>query len=108
VELENVTVPAGSVAALVYGAANHDPDLFPEPATYDIHRPNLNRHVGFGHGPHYCVGSHLARAEARIAFERLLSRLDDIRIPDDKPPDPIICLALHGFREVHLTFSASS
>jgi len=108
VELDDVTVPAGSVAFLAYGAANHDPSLFPEPATYDIHRANLNRHVGFGHGPHFCVGSHLARAEARIAFERLLSRLDDIRIPDDTPPDPIIRLALHGFREVHLTFSSAS
>ncbi len=54
------------------------------------------------------TGSHLARAEARIAFERLLGRLDDIRIPDDKPPDPIICIALHGYREVHLTFSSAS
>ena len=85
-----------------------DPELFPDPAAYDIHRANLNRHLGFGHGPHFCVGSHLARAEARIAFEHLLSRLDDIQIPDGKPPDPIICLALHGFREVHLTFSSAS
>lgn len=108
VELEDVTVPAGSVAFLAYGAANHDPELFPDPATFDIHRENLHRHFGFGHGPHFCVGSHLARAEARIAFERLLSRLDDIRIPDDQPPDPIICLALHGFRQVHLTFSSAS
>ncbi len=108
VELEDVTVPARSQVFLAYGAANHDPELFPEPATYDIHRANLNRHLGFGHGPHFCVGSHLARAEARIAFERLLNRLDDIRIADDKPPDPIICVALHGYREVHLTFSSAS
>lgn len=79
-----------------------------EGSSCGIHRENLHRHLGFGHGPHFCVGSHLARAEARIAFERLLSRMDDIRIPDDMPPDPIICLALHGFREVHLTFSSTS
>jgi cytochrome P450 len=106
VELDNVTVPAGSMVFFAYGAAGHDPEVFPEPVAFDIHRPNLSRHLGFGHGPHFCVGSHLARTEARIAFERLLSRLDDLRIPDDKPPDPIICLALHGYREVNLTFSS--
>ena len=108
VELENVTVPAGSLVFFTYGAAGHDPEFFPEPATYDIHRANVNRHFGFGHGPHFCVGSHLARTEARIAFERLLDRLTDLRIPEGRPPDPIICVALHGFREVHLTFSKAS
>jgi len=91
-----------------FGATGHDPELYPEPATYDIHRANLKRHLGFGRGPHFCVGSHLARAEARIAFERLLARLTDFRIPEGNPPDPIICVALHGYRKVDLTFSRAS
>lgn len=98
VELENVTVPAGSVVLFAYGAAGHDPEVFPEPATFDIRRPNVSRHFAFGHGPHFCVGSHLARTEARIAFERLLHRLTDLRIPEGTPPDPIVCVALHGRR----------
>ena len=108
VELEDVTVPAGSEVFFAYGAAGHDPELFPEPETYDIHRAHLNRHLSFGHGPHFCVGSHLARTEARIALERLLERLTDLRIAEDRPPEPIICVALHGYREVHLAFSKAS
>ena len=108
VALENVTIPAGSQVFFSFGAAGHDPELYPEPAKYDIHRANLKRHVSFGHGPHYCVGSLLARAEARIAFEQLLSRISDFRIPDDKPPDPIICLALHGYRRVDLMFTKAA
>ena len=108
VELENVTVPAGSEVFFAYGAAGHDPELFAEPATYDIHRAHLNRHLAFGHGPHFCVGSQLARTEARIALERLLERLTDVQIPEVRPPDPIICVALHGYREVYLTFTRAA
>ena len=108
VELENVTVPAGSVVLFAYGAAGHDPEVFPEPATFDIRRPNVSRHFAFGHGPHFCVGSHLARTEARIAFERLLDRVTDLRLLEGTPADPIVCVALHGFREVNLTFSKAS
>ena len=50
----------------------------------------------------------MARAEARIAFEQLLSRISDFQIPDEKPPDSIICLALHGYRRVDLTFTKAS
>ncbi|MGH9126390.1 MAG: cytochrome P450 [Acidimicrobiales bacterium] len=108
IELENVTIPAGSQVFFSFGAANHDPELYPEPTQFDIHRANLKRHLGFGHGVHYCVGSHLARAETRIAFERLLNRISDFRIPEDKRPEPIICLALHGYRRVDLTFTKAS
>jgi len=108
IELEKVTIPARSQVFFSFGAANHDPELYPEPARFDIHRANLKRHLGFGHGLHYCVGSNLARAETRIAFEQLLNRISDIQIPEDKPPEPIICLALHGYRRVDLTFTKAS
>ena len=108
VDLENVTVPAGSQVFFAYGAAGHDPDVYPEPQTYDVHRGHLKQHLGFGHGTHYCVGSHLAREEVRIAFEKLLARLDDIRIAGERPPVPIISLSLSGYRELHLQFTASS
>lgn len=107
IELENVTIPAGSQVFLSYGASGHDPAIYPDPERFDLHRPHLKQHLGFGHGPHVCVGSHLARAETKIAFQRLLARLDDIRIAGDKYPEPIISLALSGYREVHLEFSAA-
>lgn len=104
-ELGDTTIPAGSQVMAAWGAANHDPDVFPEPTTFDIHRPNVTKHVGFGHGPHFCVGSQLARTQTRVAFEILLERLDDIRFPEDRPPVPLLHMAVGGHTEVHLEFT---
>ncbi len=66
-------IPAGQSVGIFFGAANRDPDGWPEPDTFRLDR-NLKDHVGFGHGIHYCLGSPLARAEARITLENLLDR----------------------------------
>jgi cytochrome P450 len=55
------------------GAANCDPEQFPEPDRLDVAR-SPNRHVAFGSGPHQCVGMHLARLEGRVAIGRFLQR----------------------------------
>ncbi len=49
---------------------------------FDARRPNARRHIAFGHGEHFCPGASLARAEARVSFERLLARLDHIQLVD--------------------------
>ena len=54
------------------------------PRTYDIHRPNTNKHISFGKGIHHCLGSGLARMEARIALELLVERLPSLRLVDDQ------------------------
>jgi len=64
------------------GAANRDARVFEDPDRFDAKRANARRHVAFGHGEHFCPGASLARAEARISFERLLARLDDFRLVD--------------------------
>ena len=46
-------------------------------------RPNTRRNIAFGHGEHFCPGASLARAEARISFERILARLGDVRLSVD-------------------------
>ena len=71
------------VCALI-GAANRDPDQFPEPDTFDISR-TPNRHLAFGAGIHTCLGAALARTEARIAFARILERLPNIRLASQQP-----------------------
>jgi cytochrome P450 len=76
--LGDVHIPEGARVVVSWAAANRDPDVFHEPDSFDIRRPDLNEHIAFGFGTHFCVGSALARAEGRIAFERLLTRLDDI------------------------------
>lgn len=80
VTLRDTEIPAGSMVGVNWGAAGHDPDQYPDPTKFDIHRPNLKRHLSFGHGKHFCVGSNIARVEARMALTALLDRLDDIAL----------------------------
>ncbi len=66
----------GHVVLTVLGAANRDPEQFPDPDRFDVARKN-NRHLAFGLGIHYCLGAPLAVAEAQIAFQTLLRRLPE-------------------------------
>ena len=73
VELNGVTIPADQRVGVFYGAANRDPEEWDEPHEFVLER-DLHAHVGFGHGTHYCLGSPLARAEARITLNTWLDR----------------------------------
>ena len=73
VEHHGRTVPEGAVVLLLNGAANRDEREFPDPDRFDIHR-KINHHLTFGYGIHFCLGSHLARLEGRIALEEVLKR----------------------------------
>lgn len=77
--IRGVTIPPGQTVAPLIGAANRDPDVFPNPHRFDISR-SPNRHIAFGVGMHSCLGAMLARAEARIGFERVFERLGEIRL----------------------------
>ena len=77
-----VDLPAGTTVMVMNGAANRDPRRFPDPETFDLTRPNVRQHIAFGRGIHTCPGAPLARAEARVAIERLLDRTADIRISE--------------------------
>ena len=63
---------------LWYGAANRDPELFPDPDTFNMHRDNVEKHLAFGHGVHKCLGSRIAKMQLRLAFERIFDRFPDI------------------------------
>ena len=77
IELHGVTIPKGKPVMPLFGAANHDPRKFDDPQTFDITR-SPNHHIGFGHGIHYCLGAHLARAEARIGLRKLFERFPNL------------------------------
>lgn len=85
-ELGGVKVPAGSTLVLVWPAANRDRDAFPNPDDIDFERPNPRRHVGFGWGIHLCVGAPLARVEAKVAFEQLLTRTTSFSVDPSSAP----------------------
>ncbi|HEY9556916.1 MAG TPA: cytochrome P450 [Acidimicrobiales bacterium] len=78
-----VDIPAGSTMMLLPGAANRDPKLFENPAEFDVDRSNAKYHVAFGHGVHHCAGAHLARAEGRVAINRLLDATSEIAISEE-------------------------
>lgn len=80
-DAEGVTIPAGSRVMLSFAAANRDPALFPEPDRFDIDR-EIEEHVAFGSGIHFCLGSHLARLELRIVLETLVERVAAIEALD--------------------------
>ena len=77
---------------LAWPAANRDRDAFPNPDDIDLDRPNPRQHVGFGWGIHLCVGAPLARVEAKVAFEQLLSRTKSFSI-DPASPNPCVITA---------------
>lgn len=79
-ELGGVTIPEGSLVWLLYIAGGLDEGVFPNSEKFDIHRPNKEKHLAFGHGRHSCLGNPLARLEARVAFEELLKRVPDIHV----------------------------
>ncbi len=80
IELHGVVFQEGDTVNCMLAAANHDPAVFENPETFDMDRNNVQRQIGFAVGPHHCLGSHLARTEARIALEQLFARLPCLRL----------------------------
>jgi len=78
-----VEVPAGTLLTVCYNAASNDPAHFEHPERFDIDRPHVRDHMGFGRGVHGCLGAPLGRMESRIAIERFLARVRDIRISEE-------------------------
>jgi len=78
-ELGGRRLERGAFVIAVIGSANRDASQFPDPEKLDLGRAE-NRHVGFGRGPHYCLGAPLARLEAEIALGTLLRRLPGLRL----------------------------
>jgi len=106
-EIGGVSVPAGAILLLSYDAGNHDPAEFPRPNHFDPARPNLSRHLAFGGGIHFCIGSQLARKELAIAFDRLLTRLPNLRLTEGLNPLEYAPSILHrAFTSLHLSFDA--
>jgi cytochrome P450 len=85
-ELSGHPLRRGDVVAVAYGAANHDPAVFSCPKDFDVQRPNLRSHVGFGFGAHFCLGAQLARLEAKIGLRTFTEEFSSIRVADGDEP----------------------
>jgi cytochrome P450 len=84
IELGGVVIPKNAVLEICLGAANRDPARWDNPDAYDLHRPHLG-HLGFGIGPHQCLGKNVAHAEINAGINALLDRFPNLRLDPDAP-----------------------
>jgi cytochrome P450 len=87
-ELAGASIRKGDFVEISIAGANRDPATFPDPDRFDPQRENAKLQVAFAHGPHVCVGMHLARLEALTAAERLFARLAGLRLDPEHPTAP--------------------
>ena len=74
VEVHGTVIPRGSKMALLNASADRDERHFPDPDTFEVRR-DIDRHLAFGYGTHFCIGAALARLEGRIALEETIKRM---------------------------------
>ena len=97
-------IAAGEKVVMYYGAANRDPAVFERPDTLDVARPNANKHIAFGYGPHVCLGKRVAQIQLEEAYRQLLGRMPDIEWNGeiDIAPNNFV----HAIRKLGVTFAA--
>jgi cytochrome P450 len=92
--IDGIPIPEGDAVTVSILAANRDPRVFPEPDRLDLTRPAVaSGHLGFAHGPHFCLGAALARVQTDVALRTVFNRWPDLRlaVPADEvvyQPDP--------------------
>src|SRR2546426_8114714 len=106
VDMGGCRIRRRQVVVAVMGAANRDPERFPDPDRLDITRQD-NRHLAFGWAAHFCFGAPLARLEGQIAFETILRRLPNLALE----PQPLVWrhnLGLRGLAALPVVFGVGS
>ncbi len=87
VTLGGARIRAGDLVTVSLAGACRDPATFPDPGTFDVRRPNARLNLAFAHGPHFCLGAHLARLEAQAAVRAMLT-LPGLRLDPAHPAAP--------------------
>jgi cytochrome P450 len=105
--LGGVDLPAGAVIHACLAAANRDPLRWERPDEFDPFRP-LKAHIGFGFGPHTCLGAHVARMEISHGVGALLDRLPGLRLDPDRPAPRVIGLYERGPDAVPVAFGRAT
>ena len=103
VDFHGARLPKGAVLHLGLGAGSRDPDRWERPDEFDVTRP-AKPSLGFGGGPHVCMGMHLARAEMQVGIGALLDRLPNLRLDPDKEPPRIIGMYHRGPTAIPVRF----
>jgi len=104
-ELAGVKIPAGSRVYLNWGSLNRDQSKFTETADrFDLDRQHPSGQLAFGYGPHFCVGSPLARMEMRLTLEVFTTRLKNLRLDPKNDFDFQANSILRGLKQLHVLF----
>jgi len=77
-EINGQRIAKDEKVAMWYGAANRDPDIFPNPDVFDMTRDNVSKHLAFGHGMHKCLGAKIAQMQLRLSYEQIFERFPRI------------------------------
>jgi cytochrome P450 len=94
-EIDGHQIRAGDYVVMLYESANHDESIWSDPDVFDVARPTTPAHLSFGWGEHVCIGAHLARMEARVFLEEMLTRFTEVELcgePELMPSIGVNCL----------------
>ncbi len=106
-QIGGVDIPAGSKIMMMLGSGNHDEDFFPNPSQFDPERPNAKKHLGLGHGAHFCMGAPLARLEMRIMLEELTRRLPHLQLVKDQDYEYLPTLLFRGVQHLQVEWDVA-
>jgi cytochrome P450 len=88
VRIGDTVIRPGDLVTVSIAGAGRDPAVFPDPDRFDVRRANARLHLAFAHGPHFCLGVHLARLEAEAATRTALTLLPGLRLDPERPSAP--------------------
>lgn len=106
-EIGGVPIPAGAKILMMLGSGNHDEDMFPNGAEFDVHRQNAKKHFALGSGVHFCMGAPLARLEMRIILEELTRRLPHMQLVEDQEWAYVPTLVFRGVQKLKIEWNVS-
>ena len=104
VQVGEAQIRAGDWVALFFAAANHDPDVFPEPQRFRLDRENAGKHLTYGLGIHYCLGAPLATLELECLVDALLDRFERIERGPTPPVPQTATLLQHSRTRIPVVF----
>ncbi len=106
-DISGIPVPKGGKVLIMMGSGNRDPDMFENPEEFDPSRSNAKRHLGLGHGAHFCMGAPLARMEMKVILEELVWRLPHMQLKPDQKFRYFPTLTFRGVQNLEVKWDVS-
>jgi cytochrome P450 len=105
-EIRGQEIKAGQRVYLLYSAGNIDPDVFPDPLTFDVTRDQDIQHLGFGFGPHICIAAQMVKMETAMLYNMLLDRFSSWEVGDE--PRRLTHILRNGWHDAPLVFTLAA